>query len=113
MASFFNISVQEVNYICDLIQDESAATPAEGVALIITTLLTDECIPVDYEAIVNYDRQTNLDAPAIYYGVRQATYQTCTQMGWHHTSLSPNQPFGSLFPIEFFHEACEDVFTTV
>lgn len=92
---------------------QSVPSPAAGIALILSVMMEEPCINANYQAIIDFDRQTNLDAPSVRSGVRQATYQTCTQVGWHHTSGSEFQPFGSQFPIEFFNQACEDVFGAV
>ena len=37
-------------------------------------------------------------------------YQTCTEFGYYQTSDSPNQPFGTLFPLSFAVQQCVDVF---
>ena len=41
---------------------------------------------------------------------RQWFYQTCTEFGYYHTSDSDNQPFGSMFPLKFSIQECEDIF---
>lgn len=103
----------EIDQICQLLVSDEATSPAVGVSLILDTLLSDECIVVDYYNVVEYDRQIELDSPSVVSGLRQATYQICIQLGWHHTSTSANQPFGTLFPLEFYLDACEAVFGAV
>lgn len=31
-------------------------------------------------------------------------------MGWFHTSTSPDQPFGNMFPVDVYHDGCTAVF---
>ncbi|KAJ6641062.1 putative serine protease K12H4.7, partial [Pseudolycoriella hygida] len=69
-----------------------------------------ECINIDYESIIENERRTEWDAPAVVAGYRQWSYQRCSQMGWFHSSGAPDHPFGNSFPIEVFHDGCAAVF---
>lgn len=40
-------------------------------------------------------------------------YQMCSQLGWHPTTNSKNQPFGSNVPLDFFLSFCKDVYGDV
>lgn len=42
--------------------------------------------------------------------MRPAFYQICNEIGWHRTSSSRNQPFGTKFPLEFFTTLCADAY---
>lgn len=64
----------------------------------------------DYDQLIAFERETALTSFAVMSGLRQAQYQTCTQLGWHHTSDGPQQPFGSSFPLDIFLNACEAIF---
>lgn len=94
----------------------SAASPAHAVFDVLQVLAHISgignawCLPLDYDYLMNLDREVELDSFAVRYGIRQNTYQQCTQLGWHHSSDSPNQPFGNRFPIDLAYQACESVF---
>uniref|UniRef100_A0A1L8DPD6 Putative thymus-specific serine protease n=1 Tax=Nyssomyia neivai TaxID=330878 RepID=A0A1L8DPD6_9DIPT len=60
----------------------------------------------EYESMINYYAYTGWRT-GIY---RQWLFQTCNEYGWYQTSGSPNQPFGSSFPIEFYYQWCTDIF---
>lgn len=40
-------------------------------------------------------------------------YQMCSEFGWHPTTNSKNQPFGSNVPVELYLNFCHDVFGDV
>lgn len=42
--------------------------------------------------------------------VRQWYYQTCTEYGYYQTSNSTKSIFGSLFPLLYFTNICEDLY---
>mmetsp|Transcript_11 Transcript_11/g.50 ORF Transcript_11/g.50 Transcript_11/m.50 type:complete len:460 (-) Transcript_11:34-1413(-) len=67
------------------------------------------CLDVDYESMIKQLRNTTLD-PAAPVGMRQWTYQTCTQFGYFQTTDSAKQPFGSRIPISFYTDMCNDAF---
>lgn len=96
--------------------ERGAQTPAHAIASVMqilqnnTGITNSTCTEFDYDLLLELDRETDLDSVAVRYGLRQYTYQTCTQLGWHHTSDSANQPFGSSFPLDIFNNACEEVF---
>lgn len=69
-----------------------------------------QCLEIDYDYIIDQERQVEWDAPAVAVGYRQWTYQLCSQIGWFHTSGSPNQPFGDRFPVDLYHAGCQAVF---
>lgn len=55
-------------------------TPAEAAAAVVLYLADGQCVPVDYNDIIEADRQTDWDAPAVEGGFRQYTYMACTQV---------------------------------
>lgn len=75
--------------------------PAEAVAAVIQYLLEDDqCIPIDYDEIIEADRQTGWDDPAGMGGFRQYTYLACTQVE-------------TRFLRSVFDFVCTDVFVSV
>lgn len=120
ISEFYSILVQLSDYIpieevCELITSSEQATDAEGVAKIVADLLeeADMCLPLSYDNFIEADSQTDLDAPSVVYGIRQITYQTCVQFGWHHTSDGAHHPFGNSFSLEYFTNICTAVFGNV
>jgi hypothetical protein len=99
--------------VCNIFLDPSHESPAHAIAEIIEILIEDDeqgCVDVSYERVLYEERQTDWNATALSYGIRQWSYQSCSQFVWYHSSTSRFQPFGSSFPVEFIYRACEDVF---
>ncbi|CAG2118341.1 unnamed protein product, partial [Medioppia subpectinata] len=69
-----------------------------------------QCIDFSYKNLVNNISQTSKHSPAVSTGLRQWTYQTCTEFGYYQTSDLPNSPFGHNIPVEFFTKQCADIF---
>lgn len=81
---------------------ELQGSSVESIAHVIYALVdvdAGECINIDYDDIIENERRTEWDAPAVAIGYRQWSYQRCSRLGWFHTSGSPDQPFGNQFPI--------------
>lgn len=98
-----------VDAICNIITGVHESD-AHAIGEILDILLEDECVSVDYETVLREERQTAWNATAVEAGLRQYSYQSCSQFVWYHSSNSRFQPFGSSFPVEFIYRACEDVF---
>lgn len=105
----FSYREASIRGTCALLQ--GPGHPVQNIAAVLSFFFNpDECMIVDYEFIVELERQTEWNATAVETGLRQWTYQTCSQIGWFHSSGSNEQPFGHTFPAEIYHEACEAVF---
>lgn len=94
---------------------EYSESTIESIAHVLEEFLEEfledgQCLWLDYDYIIESDRQIDWNATSVMSGFRQWSYQVCSQMGWFHTSASPDQPFGNLFPADVFHQACYDVF---
>lgn len=66
-----------------------------------------DCFAVDFKS--QMESYSNITWDGASYG-RQWVYQLCTGLGWFHSSGSRFQPFGSLFPVDFIYQHCEDLF---
>lgn len=100
-----------MQYYCNHIV--SAGGTVQSIAYILESIIDvvgGECINIDWDYIIEAERQVEWEAPAVLIGYRQWTYQLCSQIGWFHTSGSPDQPFGSEFPVDIYHEGCRAVF---
>lgn len=111
----FHSRVANVAGVCDLIDNEEHESDAAAIAAVIIYLIDElgddeECIDIDYEAAIEAERETDWEDPLPAFGLRQWTYQVCSELGWYHSSNSDFQPYGSSFPSEFRHTACADIF---
>jgi len=108
--------ITNVAGVCTLLANETHATDAAAIAAVVVYLIDEiggeegQCIDIDYQVAIESERQTAWDYPTNEFGLRQYTYQLCTQLGWYHSSNSRFQPYGSSFPAAFRHQACGDVF---
>jgi thymus-specific serine protease len=67
------------------------------------------CLEMSYEK--NLEKYRNVEwGSEANQQMRQWTYQTCTEFAWFQTSTSPNQIFGSLYPVDYFVELCKDLY---
>jgi len=120
MSEVFSLLAQFDQYtnvagVCQLLANETHTSDAAAIAAVIVYLIDEigegeECIDIDYQVAIEAERQTNWDYPSNEFGLRQYTYQLCTQLGWYHSSDSRFQPFGSSFSADFRHVACGDIF---
>lgn len=106
---FIIFSEASIRGTCALLQ--GPGHPVQNVAAVLSFFFNpDECMIIDYEYTIESERETEWNATAVEVGYRQFSYQLCSQIGWFHSSTSPDQPFGSNFPVDVFHEACEAIF---
>uniref|UniRef100_A0A224Z7T1 Thymus specific serine protease n=1 Tax=Rhipicephalus zambeziensis TaxID=60191 RepID=A0A224Z7T1_9ACAR len=102
-----------IDTLCDAMTDPNDdRTPLERFALVNQILLNatkQECLDYDYDAFINSLREIQFNSTEGA-GGRQWTYQTCVEFGYYQSSDLKDQPFGSLFPVEFFVKQCKDIF---
>ncbi|XP_037043767.1 putative serine protease K12H4.7 isoform X3 [Bradysia coprophila] len=92
---------------------ELAGSTVESIAHVVLAIIDPEegeCLNIDFDDIIEAERETEWDSPAVVTGYRQWTHQLCSLIGWFHTSGSPDQPFGDSFPVEVYHDGCAAVF---
>lgn len=106
----FRNSEASIRGTCALLQ--GPGHPVENVAAVLSFFFDpDECMIIDYDYIIESERQIEWNATAVEVGDRQWSYQMCSTIGWFHTSgAHPDQPFGSLFPVDVYHEDCRALF---
>lgn len=63
-----------------MMADDNIESDAEAIAEILRFLMEAECLDIDYERIIESDRQTGWDDTAVASGFRQYSYQACTQV---------------------------------
>lgn len=100
-----------VGTMCELLVATNATqTPGAAVIAAVHRYTGNNCLPIDYEAFVQKDSETELPTDENEPPLRVTTYLMCTQLGWFQTSESDEQPFGSRFPLRFYTELCERAF---
>lgn len=78
MSFDLNGSEEYMEYYCEHII--SGGSSIDSIAYILESIIDvvgGECIDIDYDAIVDAERETEWDSPAIVVGYRQWTYQLC------------------------------------
>ncbi|KAK8788222.1 hypothetical protein V5799_022004 [Amblyomma americanum] len=102
-----------IDTLCDTMTDPSDdRSPLERFAAVNEILLNatkQPCLDYDYDAFINSLREIEFNSTEGA-GGRQWTYQTCVEFGYYQSSDLKDQPFGSLFPVEFFVKQCKDIF---
>lgn len=68
-----------------------------------------DCLDMSYSNAVEKFRNIDWNAEANRQ-MRQWTYQTCTEYAWFQTSTSPEQIFGSSYPVDYFVQLCDDLY---
>lgn len=68
------------------------------------------CLPLNYEFALDMFKDAEWNSNLVSVGYRQWLYQTCSELGWYQTSGSKYQPFGSLHPVDFNYQNCENLF---
>ncbi|XP_071501714.1 putative serine protease K12H4.7 [Diadema antillarum] len=98
-----------IDTLCNIMTNSSVGSELERYAAVNELVNKGECIDVSYSKMVSQMKNTSWNSEAAN-GLRQWTYQTCTEFGFYQTSDSANQPFGSHFPLSFSIKLCEDVY---
>ncbi|KAL1444255.1 hypothetical protein MTO96_029940 [Rhipicephalus appendiculatus] len=102
-----------IDTLCDAMTDPNKdRTPLERLARVNEILLNatkDECLDYDYDGLIESLRKIQFNSTEAV-GFRQWIYQTCVEFGYYQSSNLKDQPFGSLFPVEFYVKQCKDIF---
>lgn len=67
----------------------------------------DKCLKNNYDKFVTLYRNETWNQSDI---MRQWYYQTCTEYGYYQTTDSTRSIFGSLFPLPYFTNICQDLY---
>lgn len=98
----------DIEGACSIITNPSY-TPIEGLARWVRGG-SSSCYDAGYQSFLNYLKDPAWNTPATDSAYRQWLFQTCNEYGWYQTSGSPNQPFGTSFPVEFYVQMCADLY---
>uniref|UniRef100_A0A1S4GJ94 Prolylcarboxypeptidase n=1 Tax=Anopheles gambiae TaxID=7165 RepID=A0A1S4GJ94_ANOGA len=70
-----------------------------------------DCVPFDFESNIASALDEEVGVPNnADFGIRQRTYQLCTEFGWFLTSSSGGSPFGTRITYRYFIDTCRAVF---
>jgi len=97
----------DIQSLCKIMDDSTKALIDRYVA-VAQLYSPGQCIDVAYTSMIRQLQDTSPMAAGV--GIRQWTYQTCTEFGYFQSTDSPNQPFGTLVPISFYTGICRDAF---
>lgn len=100
-----------VDTLCNIMAktEKSAVDRLAEINDVILQSSGQKCMDYDYDEFIRQMRQTSFNSSAAE-GGRQWTYQTCVEFGFFQGSDAKDQPFGHLFPAEFFVQQCRDMF---
>jgi len=97
-----------VKALCN-IMDNSTKSPILRYADVVLEVQGPSCLDVSYsKMIASLKNETDFGSTGV--GIRQWTYQTCTEFGYFQSTDSPHQPFGTEVPLSYYINMCYDVF---
>ncbi|GFO16552.1 thymus-specific serine protease [Plakobranchus ocellatus] len=99
-----------IDTVCGIMTNKSIGDELERYAYVNNLLLSvysEKCTDFKYQNMITSLRDASWKGE----GARQWTYQTCTEFGWYQSSDSDDQPFKHTFPIEFWTQQCQDIFS--
>jgi hypothetical protein len=110
---------QNISSVCELINrvadnsgNDDARRGYDAAQQAMTCVpIQPACLDVSYAAAIHDMQNISLDAD-VANGMRQWVYQTCTEFGYFQSSDGKNdsQPFGTLFPVEWWTKQCHDFY---
>jgi len=100
-----------VDTLCDIMAktEKSAVDRLAEINDLLLESADQKCMDYDYNTFIRQMRETSFNSSAGA-GGRQWTYQTCVEFGFFQGSDAKDQPFGHLFPADFFVQQCQDIF---
>ncbi|XP_053690997.1 putative serine protease K12H4.7 [Sabethes cyaneus] len=112
MATILSDNLADFAQVCGEITGPDAETAVEAFANWFNTQWAQEfgCAMSDPAEAVELFQDTDWDSEFNAYGLRQAVFQECTEVGWFLTTDSPFQPFGDRVTVDFFIEMCRQIF---
>jgi len=100
-----------IQALCNIMTNGSdALTSYVGVSNLFLSLTGQTCLDCSYAD--QLAQVTNISQVGDGVGIRQWTYQTCTEFGYFQTtdSSSNRQPFGNLVPLSYYTDLCRQAF---
>jgi len=101
-----------IDDVCDLMCNQTIGPPVTRLAAVNSLLLKEseqKCLDFKYDKMVNEMKNVSWDSE-VANGMRQWTYQTCTEFGFYQTSDKSGSVFGDKFNADFFVRQCSDIY---
>ncbi|XP_001659437.2 putative serine protease K12H4.7 [Aedes aegypti] len=100
------------NELCERLNNSTEATDLQTIANWVHEFYDFlDCMPFDFDAAIDAHQYVDPKVPEnAVYGLRQRTYQLCTEFGWFLTADSHDQPFGYRVSMYFFLNVCRAVY---
>ncbi|CAG2177697.1 unnamed protein product [Oppiella nova] len=95
-----------IDDICRTMNDSSGGTPLQRYAKVHGFPGGDDCIDVKFTDLVKSYNDTTKG----FVGVKQWTYQMCTEFGFFWTTDLKDCLFGHNIPLHFYIQICNDLF---
>lgn len=108
---YLNVN-ESARLFCEQLSNNTEATDLQTLAKWIEDKYYYlQCLPFDFNSTVevllsveNHYPENNV------FGLRQRTYQLCTEFGWFRTAYADDQPFGYRVTMYFFQNICKAAF---
>jgi hypothetical protein len=100
-----------IKTVCDIMEKGSHKDAFNNYIQVNNLMLSSQkqtCLDCSYESGLKTFKNESFEAGLS--GMRQWTYQTCTEFGYFQTTDSPNQPFGNGVPLSYYIDLCRDIF---
>lgn len=101
-----------IDDVCGIMCNQTIGPPVTRLGQVHRMILADsnqKCFDYKYEKMIKEMKNTSWDSE-VADGMRQWTYQTCTEFGFYQTSDNSTLMFGDKFPAEFFVKQCADIY---
>ncbi|TDG53132.1 hypothetical protein AWZ03_000675 [Drosophila navojoa] len=102
-----------IDQVCDVMLNTTMGPPVTRLGAVNDLLLKQSktnCLDYKYDKMIAEMKNVSWDSE-VAKGMRQWTYQTCTEFGFYQTSENKSDTFGDRFGIDFFIRQCMDIFS--
>ncbi|KAM8707884.1 hypothetical protein ACLKA7_014933 [Drosophila subpalustris] len=102
-----------IDEICDVMLNTTMGPPVTRLGAVNDMLLEQsksKCLDYKYDKMIADMKNVSWNSETAK-GMRQWTYQTCTEFGFYQTSEKKTDTFGDRFGVDFFIRQCMDVFS--
>lgn len=101
-----------IDDVCGIMCNQTIGPPVTRLGDVHRMILADskeKCFDYKYDKMIQEMKNISWDSE-VADGMRQWTYQTCTEFGFYQTSDNSTLLFGDKFPAEFFVKQCADIY---
>lgn len=101
-----------IDDVCDLMCNQTLGAQVTRLAAVNSLLLKEneqKCLDFKYDKMIDQMKNVSWGSD-VANGMRQWTYQTCTEFGFYQTSDKSSSVFGDKFNSDFFVRQCADIY---